>query len=127
MALDLSDRPVLGPVEPVQVVDLLARQHRTDSVIRQNPPSDQHVVVGKIPSPAPCGAEVVQSPTLALELSCCLQDQEDAVFGRVSSALRDCERLNRASSPDTVPSPPDSQPATYANCPDRLADIRDQQ
>jgi len=37
-------------------------------------------------------------------LSCCLQDRADAVFRRVSSALRDSGRLNRGSSSDSLSS-----------------------
>src|SRR6185312_15914501 len=59
--------PVLGPVQPVQVVDLIAGQHRQDSFIQQKRRTNQHVVVCKVPSPARSGVEVLQSPRLARE------------------------------------------------------------
>ena len=71
---DLADRPALGPVQAVQVVDLIGREHGASSVIRQKPPGYQHVVVCKIPKPGACAAEVLPESRLAPELSCCLQD-----------------------------------------------------
>jgi hypothetical protein len=38
MALDFADGPVLGPVEPVQVIDLIGGEHDAYSVIRQTRP-----------------------------------------------------------------------------------------
>ncbi len=83
MALNLADRPVLGPVQPVQFVDLFACQHgfdgwcfasMPDSVIRQKLPKSPAGCCLQDSSPALCGAQVLQSPRLARELSCCLQD-----------------------------------------------------
>jgi hypothetical protein len=73
VALDLADRPVLGPVQAMQVVDLIGGEHGAISVIRQKPPVYQDVVVCKIPTAGVCGAEVLPKSRLAPELSCCLQ------------------------------------------------------
>ena len=35
LALDLADRPVLGPVQPVHIVDLIGGQHRLVFFMRQ--------------------------------------------------------------------------------------------
>src|SRR5581483_3557216 len=74
MTFDLADRPALGPVQTMQFVDLFDGEHGATSVIRQNLPGRQDVVVCKIPKLAVCGAEVLPKPRLARELSCCLQD-----------------------------------------------------
>jgi len=74
MPFDLADRPVLGPVQAVEVIDLIGREHGATSVIRQKPLGYQDVVVCKIPAAGVCAAEVVPESRLAPELSCCLQD-----------------------------------------------------
>jgi hypothetical protein len=49
LPLDLADGPVLGPVQPVQVVDLFGAQHGAfSSVMRQDRRLRQHVVVCKM-------------------------------------------------------------------------------
>jgi len=53
----------------------LAGQASQDSFIRQLRKMRQQVVVCKIPSPAPCGAEVIRLQRLSRKLSCCLQDR----------------------------------------------------
>jgi hypothetical protein len=47
LPFNLADRPVLGPVQAMQVVDLIGGEHGAISVIRQKPPADQDVVVCK--------------------------------------------------------------------------------
>ena len=49
VALDLADRPALGPIQAMQVVDLIGGKHGATSVIRQRPADLQDVVVCKIP------------------------------------------------------------------------------
>jgi len=64
VALDLADRPVLGPVRAMQVVDLIGGEHGAISVIRQKPPGRQDVVVCKIPTAGACGWKCFQNPDL---------------------------------------------------------------
>jgi hypothetical protein len=47
VAFDLANRAVLGPVQAMQVVDLIGGEHGAISVIRQKPPADLDVVVCK--------------------------------------------------------------------------------
>ena len=150
MALDLANRPVFRPIQPVQIVDLLARQHALDSVIRQMRPQRQHVVVCKTPSLVPCGAEVVLLPTpvrklscclqehrhqdakakrlqpnaLGPKLSCCLQDGAGAVFDLGSSGVPGCVLRNQDFSRDTVSNTRGFRHAICVSCPVRPADIR---
>src|SRR5262249_40139967 len=35
LTFDFADGPVLGPIEPVQVIDLIGRQHRLGSLCRR--------------------------------------------------------------------------------------------
>ena len=98
------------PIQPVQVIDLFARQHSLDSVIRQMLQKRQHVVVCKAPALVPCGAEVVLLPTLARKLSCCLQGpqlrrskakclQLNALAPELSCCLQDRPRRSRPAKP----------------------------
>ena len=48
VALDLADRPVLGPVQAMQVVDLFGGEHGSISFIRQKPIACQNDVLYKI-------------------------------------------------------------------------------
>ncbi len=116
------------------------------------PPKHQHVVVCKTPALALCGTEVVQSPTLARKLSCCLQgpqlghskakclqpnalspklscclqDGAGAVFDLGSSVVPGCALRNQGFSRDTVSNTRGFRHAICASCPDRPGDIRRQ-
>ena len=74
VALDLTDRPAFGPVQTIQVINLIGAEHGVTSFIEQKPPRNQNDVVGKIPTPGLAGAEVFPKPRLVQELSCCWQD-----------------------------------------------------
>ena len=81
MAFDLTDRPSLGPVQSVQVVDLFAREHGAIPLSGRNG-QYQQVVVCKIPTRSLAAGEVLPVPRLAPELSCCLQDPRPAPKAR---------------------------------------------
>jgi hypothetical protein len=65
----------------MQFVDLVGGEHRCDFSYPAEAAWRQDVVVCKIPTAVVCGVEVLPAPRLARELSCCLQDCADAVFG----------------------------------------------
>ena len=48
MAFNLSDRPVFGPIEAMQVVDLIGSEHVLNPFMGQNRPFRQKVVVCKM-------------------------------------------------------------------------------
>jgi hypothetical protein len=61
LPLDLADRPVLGPVQPMQVVDLFGAQHGVfSSVMRQNRQQSQQDVVCKMAPAGRCEREVLR-------------------------------------------------------------------
>src|SRR5450432_2848296 len=148
VALDLADRPVLGPVQAMQVVDLIGCEHGATSVIRQKLPGHQDVVVCKIPTAGVCGVEVLPESRLAPELSCCLQDpevrhpgakslrrnalgqklscclqdREDAVFGPELAAAGGSAGRWPGAVRDTVASNPGCGNAISEGCPSRLGD-----
>ena len=74
MAFNLANRPSLGPVEPVQVVDLIGGEHCLSPFMQQARRRDQKDVVCKRAAREPGRAEVFQSPRSGRKLSCCLQD-----------------------------------------------------
>jgi hypothetical protein len=143
MPFDLADRPVLGPVQAVEVIDLIGREHGATSVIRQKPLRYQDVVVCKIPTAGVCGVEVLPESRLAPELSCCLQDpgvrhpgakslrrnalsqklscclqdREDAVFGPELAAAGGSVGRWPGAVRDTVASNPGCGNAISADCP----------
>jgi len=151
MTFDLADRPALGPVQAMQVVDLIGGEHGVTSVIRQKPPGRQDVVVCKIRMRAACGAEVLPEPRLAPELSCCLQDspgrrpaarplrrnalgqklscclqdRADAVVGHERADVGDSARQQRGAAPGTGASSPGCGSAISADCPGILGDTPD--
>jgi hypothetical protein len=137
MPLNLADGPVLGPVQAMQVIDLVGGKHDAISVIRQKPPAVQGVVVCKIPIVGAFGAEVLPGSRLEPELSCCLQDsgarhpaarslQRNALGRKLSCCLQD--RADAASGPEraaaaaaaggSAPRQPDAVRGIAANNPD---------
>jgi hypothetical protein len=151
VAFDLADGPTLGPIQAMQVVDLISGEHGATSVIRWKPPRRQEVVVCKIAKPPVYGAEVLpksrlgwklscclQDPgshvpaakflrrnALGRKLSCCLQDRAVAVFGLEGAAAGGSARRQLGAARDTAASNPDGGSATSASCPGRPDDIPD--
>ena len=74
MPLDFADGPALGPVEPVQVVDLIGRQHGAFSVIRQKRRWTPAGCCLQDRGREPGGRKCFHNPDLRRKLSCCLQD-----------------------------------------------------
>ena len=72
MASDLSGRPMLTVIQPVNFVNAVGIQH--GSVVKQRRGSHQRDVVGKTPKERPARAQRPVESRLANELSCCLQD-----------------------------------------------------
>ncbi len=100
----------------MQVVDLIGGEPGATSVIRQKPARCQEVVVCKTWKPAVYGVEVLPTPRLAPELSCCLQDPADSVFGPERAAAGDSARPWPGAVRDTAASNPDGESATSPDC-----------
>src|SRR5207302_10613176 len=85
-------------------------------LMRQDRQPDQMDVVCKITPTTQGAAEALQSPALALELSCCLQDRTAAACGPAVSAAGGCAPQPRGASRAIVSSNRDWRRAIYADC-----------
>ena len=144
MPFDLADRPALGPVQAVQVVDLIGREHGAtlcypaeaawipgrcclqDSEAGgfarrkcfQNPDLRRKLSCCLQDSggrrPA---ARSLRRNALGRKLSCCLQDRADAVFDPERAAVGGCARRRLGVARDTAASNRGFGTAISAGCP----------
>src|ERR1041385_8775245 len=89
---------MLGPIQAMQVVDLISGEHGAISVIRQKPPARQDVVVCKIPTAEVCGVELLPKPRFAPAISAGCPGKPGGIPGPLRSSGGDTQRGGGAGS-----------------------------